>query len=299
MLGCNFGSAGFNQLGVVRHFYYADATGSVNGHSFIEAESRNENVIFLSDGQDGLFWQSETFLSVYHYSDFVHCFSPYTLNTALNLHDSSHLPHLMQAVWSMTCFSLTFPAIAVYRAFSGAKGTAGTCIGNGESQQRFAGTSCTFVVINMVYILVVKVFDGGQYRVGRCLSQSAHGAVFDFECQLSQQFHVAFFAFSGCDPLKNFKHSLGADSAVGAFSAGFLGCEVKEVSSHIHHTGIFIHDNHTAGSDDGSGFVDFFIVYQGVNQFHGDTSAGRSTHLDGLEFFVVLDAATDVKYDLL
>ena len=84
------------------------------------------------------------------------------------------------------------------------------------------------MVVNMIFIFVAEITEGSKYRVRSCLSKTAHSAVLDLRSQFFQKLDIAVFSFAFCDALKNFKHSLGTDTAVVAFSAGFLFGEIQE-----------------------------------------------------------------------
>lgn len=110
-------------------------------------------------------------------------------------------------------------------------------------QHVFADMSGTVFVHDMCLILVPEVFHGGQHWVGGRLTEAAHGGILDRISQNFQHFQVVFFALAGHNLLKQLQHSLGADSAGDTVSARFVLHEVHEVSSSIHHAGIFIHNN--------------------------------------------------------
>ena len=78
-----------------------------------------------------------------------------------------------------------------------------------------------------------------------------------------------------------------------AFSAGFFSSEVKKKFRHAHHTGIFIHYDHSAGTHYRAGFGKRFIIYHRIKKFFRNTSAGRSAKLNCLELLSVFYSSAD------
>ena len=100
----------------------------------------------------------------------------------------------------------------------------------------------------MIFIFIAEVFQRRKNRVWSCLSETAHGAVLDLAGQFFQEFDVAIFSLAFCDSFQDLQHSLGPDTTVVALTAGFVSRKVQEVSCHIYHASIFIHDDQTAGT---------------------------------------------------
>mgnify|MGYP007012703705 CR=1 FL=1 len=111
---------------------------------------------------------------------------------------------------------------------------------------------------------------------------SAHSAVLDLSCKLFQKLDISVLSFALCDSLKNLKHSLGTDTAVVTFTTGFFLGKVKEETCHIYHTGILVHYDHTAGTNDSACLIDIFISNRSINKICRNTSAGRTAHLNSL-----------------
>ena len=57
---------------------------------------------------------------------------------------------------------------------------------------------------------------------------------------------VLHFAVAAAYFLENFEHTLGADTAEGAFTTGLVLGELEEVTGDIYYAGILIHYNHAA-----------------------------------------------------
>ena len=181
------------------------------------------------------------------------------------------------------------------RTLACASGTTLTCVSDRISYERLTGGCRTLVVVNMVFVFVPEVFDRRKNRVWSCLSKTAERAVLDLACQFFQQFDIAVSAFASGDPFEDFQHSLGADPAVVTLTAGFVAGEVQEVSRHVNHTGIFVHNDHTAGAYNRAGLVDIFVCNRRVDQACRNTAAGWSAHLHRFELSVGLAAAACAK----
>ena len=98
--------------------------------------------------------------------------------------------------------------------------------------------------MDMGFILISKVTDGGEDGVGSSLSQTAKGAASDYLTELYQQLNVPGLACTFGDIVQNPKHLLCSQPAGEALAAGLPPGEVEEVTGHIHHAGILIHHHH-------------------------------------------------------
>ena len=66
------------------------------------------------------------------------------------------------------------------------------------------------MMIDMIFIFVSEIFDGGQHRVGSCLTETAQRTIFDLVAEFFKQFDVAILAFPLGNPVENFQHPGGA-----------------------------------------------------------------------------------------
>ena len=142
------------------------------------------------------------------------------------------------------------------------------------------------LLIDVGLVFAAEIFKGGQDRIGRCLSQAAHGCLLNGSGQLLQKLQVLRLPLSLGDTLQYFQHSSGAVAAGKAFTAGFIADKVHEIPRCIHHTGILIHDNESAGTHDCPQAGQGFIIHRRVQMCLGQTSAGGTAGLNGLEFFI-------------
>ena len=130
------------------------------------------------------------------------------------------------------------------------------------------------------------------------MPEAAKRAVFDGIAKLFQKLNVARFPLTLNNAGEHFEHTLCAEAAMDAFSAGFFRGEIQKELRHADHAGAFVHNDHTAGAHDSTCCAERFIVNDGVKQIRGDTTAGRSAHLHSFERFAVADSAADVENDV-
>ena len=131
--------------------------------------------------------------------------------------------------------------------------TALTFIGiNAVGQQGLTYARRTLLIHDVSNIFFSEVLQGGQYRVRRRLSQSAQGVLLhiirDF-FDLVQIFHrrLAF-----CDLIQQLQQAGGANPAGGTLTAGLIHGKLQEELRDIYHTGIFVHNDQTAGAHHGA-----------------------------------------------
>jgi hypothetical protein len=136
---------------------------------------------------------------------------------------------------------------ALHRAFPGANSTTGAFFRvNAELNQAFALAGRTLPVENMGLVLIPKITQGSQNRIGGPLAQPAQRSLAYLIGQFFQVVDIFRPAFTIADPLDNVQHTPGANPALHAFAAGLLLGEIEEIAGHIHHTSIFIDHYHPA-----------------------------------------------------
>ena len=89
---------------------------------------------------------------------------------------------------------------------------------------------------------------------------------------------------------------IGSDSAECTLAAGFLLGEIEKIPRNFHHAGILVHDHHAAGSHHGTGLCERIEINGRIQKILAQTAAGRPPDLNRFEFFIIRDAAADVKY---
>ena len=88
---------------------------------------------------------------------------------------------------------------------------------------------------DVLHVFVVEVVEGGEYRVGRSLPQSAEGGVLYHLPQGGEGLQVFLAATSFGYLVQYFQQALVADAARGAFSARLLYREVQIEAGDGHH----------------------------------------------------------------
>ena len=145
----------------------------------------------------------------------------------------------------------------------------------------------------MGLVLVAEIAQGGQHRIGGCLSQAAEGIVLYIVAEFFQLIQVSHIGLSLGDLCEDFKHTFGADTAGSTLAAGFLHSKFQEEFGNVYHTVILIHNDQTAGAHHGTDGNQVVIVNGDIKVFSRDTAAGRSSGLCGLELLSAGDAAAD------
>ena len=139
------------------------------------------------------------------------------------------------------------------RAFSLAEPAAGTGFRiNIIMEQGFADASRAFFIPNMSIILFTKIPDRGQYGVCSRSSEAAKRKIVRETADFIQQLNVAFTALAMGNAVEYFPHPDQSFPAGRTLTTGLLEQEVDEIPGHLYHAGVFIHDDHSAGTHDGS-----------------------------------------------
>ncbi len=90
---------------------------------------------------------------------------------------------------------------------------------------------------------------------------------------------------------------ISSDSAKCTLAARLFLRKIEKVPGDFHHAGVFIHDHHAAGPHHCTGFCKRIKINGCIQKIFVKASAGRSTDLDGFEFFVVRNTAAYIKYE--
>lgn len=144
---------------------------------------------------------------------------------------------------------------------------------------------------DVLHVFVVEVVEGGEYRVGRSLPQSAEGGVLYHLPQGGEGLQVFLAATSFGYLVQYFQQALVADAARGAFSARLLYREVQIEAGYGHHAVVLIHYNHAAGTHHGTFSKQVVEVYRGIQMLLRQAAARRTSGLHSLELLAAFDAA--------
>ncbi len=79
-----------------------------------------------------------------------------------------------------------------------------------------------------------------------------------------------------------------------ALTTRFFFEKIEKISGHIHHAGILVHDNHTAGAHHGADFRQLIKVDAQIQVLFRDTSARRTAGLNRFELLLFGYSAADV-----
>ena len=186
----------------------------------------------------------------------------------------------------------------VYRTDLGAQRAADAFVGDPIPDQRLAPGRGAALLVQVGVVFIAEVFQRRQDRVGRRLAQSAETGSLDPICQFFQRFQVARLSFTLAEAIEDLQHPLGADSAERAFAARFRLRELQKEAGHVHHAVTVVEDHHAAGTHDGAGLGQRFIIDRRVGERRRNAPAGRTAHLHRFEGASVLDTAADFLDDL-
>ena len=164
----------------------------------------------------------------------------------------------------------------------------------GRFEHRRTNSGDASVVANMLFVFFAEITDCAEHGIWRCLSQPAQSGVFNNDSHFFEKLNISFLAFTLGYSRQDFEHPFGAFTAGRAFTAGFILTEIHEEARHIRGALIFIHDNQSAGTHDCAKFRDFFIIDRSAEMLNGNTAAGGTAQLRGLEFFPFGNAAADI-----
>ena len=142
---------------------------------------------------------------------------------------------------------LLFSGYRPVRTFPKTDTAPGTFFGiNPIGNQRLADPRGTLFLIYMDIVFVSKISQGGKHWIGRCFAQGAQAGFTDGPGQVFQKINLFRPSAAFGDIGHDFKHSVNAEAAWDAFSAGFVLKEGEKVFGHVDHAGVFIHDHDTA-----------------------------------------------------
>ena len=147
-------------------------------------------------------------------------------------------------------------------------------------------------------ILVTEEFESRKNGVGSSLAEAAERILLDVVSQLLKSVDILEGTLAVGDLLKQLHHALGADTAGGALTAGFVDGEVQEELRDIDHAVVLVHDDEAARTHHAADGGEVIVIYLSVYKACGDTAAGGSAGLSSLELLAVRHAAADILDDL-
>ncbi len=163
-----------------------------------------------------------------------------------------------------------------------------------RAHQLLADEGIAPFVVDMPLVLLAEVAQRTEHGIGRGLSQAAHRRVRHHMGQFLEKVQVLQGRLALGDVIEDLVHALGALPARKALSAGLVLQEVHEVLGHVHHAGVFVHDDHAARSHDGACFHEAVVVDGQVEHPRRDAASGRPARLDGLDLRAARRPAADV-----
>ncbi len=166
------------------------------------------------------------------------------------------------------------------------------------AHELLADAGAALLVDDVLHILIPEVVEGAEYGVRRGLAETAESGVLDDGSEVAEFLEVFHGAATVGNLLEDFAEALVADTAGRAFTAALLAGELEVELGDGRHARGLVHDNHTARTHHRAGSHEAVVVDSGVEVLSGEAAAGRTTGLDGLELTAVLDATTNLIYNL-
>src|SRR5665811_1912320 len=164
---------------------------------------------------------------------------------------------------------------------------------NRVGRERGAGSRPALALVDVFLELLAKVLERGQHGVRRGAAKSTQRSRLDVFGQPLEQRDVGGDALPFTDTGERLEHALGAHTAGNALAATLSLREVQEEPSGVDDAVVGIEHHHAPGAHDGPGLVEGFVVHLRIEQRLRQAAAGRTTHLNRLEGFVVQDAPAD------
>src|SRR6516225_6392235 len=132
----------------------------------------------------------------------------------------------------------------------------------------------------MIFKLVAKLFhdaDGGHgcgvAERTKCAAQHVRGKIAD-------KADVFRPAVARVKTVQSLLQPGGSFAAGNAPAAGFMGVEVHDAASHVHHASIFVDDHHAAGTEHRAGLSDGVVVHGDIDFVGLEHRAGTATGND-------------------
>ena len=184
-------------------------------------------------------------------------------------------------------------------AGTGAEGAAFALIGeDGDLHQVFADAGGALLVHDVGDVFIPEVPEGGEDGIGSGLAQAAEGVGLDVVAKLLHLVQIFQRRLAPGDLVEHLVKTLGAHPAGGTFAAGLVHGEFEEEFGNVHHTGVLVHDDQSAGAHHGADGDQVVVVDGHVHMLSGNAAAGGTAGLSRFEFLAVGDAAADLFDDL-
>ena len=150
----------------------------------------------------------------------------------------------------------------------------------------------------MVDIFLTEIPESGNNRVRSCLAERAEAGDLHVFRQLLDPVELLQSRLALGDVVEHLQETVRSDPAGHTFAAGFLAGEFQIELRDIHHTGVFVHDDQSAGAHHGTDLREALVVDRCVNMDRRNTAAGRTAGLRRLEPLAIGNASADLFDDL-
>ena len=183
-----------------------------------------------------------------------------------------------------------FPRNTGDRTINLALSAADAAVENNIRHQLLADARRAALIPDMRNVFIPEIFQRGQNRIRRRLTQAAERRIADHLAELLKPCQVAHLAFP-CDKLfQHLQNALVPDSAGGTFPTGFLDGKIHEKARNIDHAVGFVHDDKPARSHNRADRRQRFeIDVRRRDQLRRDTAAGGPAGLNRFNPAIVPD----------
>jgi hypothetical protein len=171
-------------------------------------------------------------------------------------------------------------------------------VGAAGAHQRLAGPRRTVLVLDMRYVLVPEVAQGGEDGIWGRLAQAAERAGLDRLGDLLKGRQVLDPALAMDNAAQDLMKLLCAFTAERAFPARLVHREAQEEPGNIHHARLIVHHHHAAGTHDGPGLGHAFVGDGQIVERSGQAASGWSSRLDCLHAPAPGPSASDLFDEL-
>src|SRR6266446_6156160 len=104
--------------------------------------------------------------------------------------------------------------------------------------------------------------DGGQRRG---VAERAEGAAQHIFGEVADEVDVFRTPETSVKTIEHLAQPSGAFAAGDAPAAGFVRVEMHDAARHVHHAGVFVHDDHAAGAEHRASFSYRVVVHGNVD----------------------------------
>ena len=194
---------------------------------------------------------------------------------------------------------LLFTGDRVWRARLLAHQAPGTLVGVDSKRGDIpTDTGRTPLVVYMRLVLLSKILQGGQDRVGSRFPEPAQRRHLNLLTQSLDLLQVLRLALPSRQPVEQGVELIYSLAAGDTLPAGLLHQELEEVLRHVDHAGAIVHHDHSAGAHHGARLRKRIEIDGKIEIVLSEASTRRAACLHGLEWSPVYYSAAYPEDDI-